>query len=157
MSKNLSAGFATGILGIIYTIAALNLPQPNMGDGLGPRVFPLIIGILLILLSLLLVLKEIKIPKENRQTISFQMSEESRKVLLLIALTSVCGIVYGVLLDRLGYLISTAIFMLFVMFLVNKTSRWLQNIIVAVTFSFITYVGFATLLHLSLPRGIIHF
>lgn len=157
MDKNKFTALFSVILGIVYSIGALSLRGPSMGDPLGPKVFPLIIGIIAICLGGLLLLREIRIPKEGRQKISWQLSAEGKKILKLIILTSVFGIIYGLFFDSLGYLISTTIFMIFVMFLVNKSSRWVQNIIVSLGFSVITYVGFATLLHLSLPRGILNF
>ncbi len=157
MSKNKFTGLLAVILGAVYSIGALSLRGPSMGDPLGPKVFPLIIGIFSILLGVLLILREVRIPEERRQKISFQLPAQGKILFRLIGLTSVFGIVYGLLFDSLGYLISTMIFMVFVMFLVNKSSRWMQNIIVSLGFSIITYVGFATLLHLSLPRGILNF
>jgi putative tricarboxylic transport membrane protein len=157
LNKNKFTGLFAVILGIVYSIGAVNLRGPSMGDPLGPKVFPLVIGTFSILFGVLLILREMRVPKERRDEISFQLSVEGKKILKLILLTSVFGIIYGLFFDSLGYLISTTIFMIFVMFLVNKSSRWVQNIIVSLGFSVITYVGFATLLHLSLPRGILNF
>ncbi|HBW34857.1 tripartite tricarboxylate transporter TctB family protein [Desulfosporosinus sp. BICA1-9] len=157
MSKNVMTGLFAVALGGIYLIATLNLRQQTMGDPTGPKVFPLIVASLLILLGILLLVKEIRTPKELRSILSFQLTPEGKKVLIRIVVTSIAGIIYGFLLDPLGYLISTAVFMLGLMFLVNTFARWKQNIMVSIGFSLVTYIGFATLLHLSLPRGIFSF
>ncbi|KJR46583.1 Tricarboxylate transport protein TctB [Desulfosporosinus sp. I2] len=157
MSKNMITGLFAVALGGIYLIATLNLRQQTMGDPTGPKAFPFIIAILLILLGILLLVKEIKTPQESKSIVFFQLTPEGKKVLIRIVITSIAGIIYGFLLDPLGYLISTAVFMLGLMFLVNTLVRWKQNIIVSISFSLVTYIGFATLLHLSLPRGILSF
>jgi len=157
LSKNMITGFFAVALGGIYLIATLNLRHPTMGDPTGPKVFPLIVAILLIFLGVLLLMKEIITPKERRSILSFQLPAEGKKVLIRIVITAIAGIIYGLVLVPLGYLISTTVFMLGLMFLVNTFARWKQNIMVSFGFSLVTYIGFATLLHLSLPRGIFSF
>ena len=144
-------------LGGIYLIATLNLRQQTMGDPTGPKVFPLIVAILLIALGMLLLVKEARTPKEGRSILSFHFTAEGKKVLIRILITSIAGIIYGFLLDPLGYLLSTTVFMLGIMFLVNSLALWKRNILVSIGFSLVTYIGFCTLLHLSLPRGIFSF
>lgn len=157
MTRNVITGLAAVIIGCFYLVMIMRLPNLQVGDPLGPKIFPLIVGGLLTLLGAVLLLKEMFLPKEQRNMISLQIPADGRTVLIRIMLTSVSGIVYGFLLDPLGYLLSTMLFMLALMFMVNKPSRWLHNIAVSVGFSLATYVGFATLLHLSLPRGIVYF
>lgn len=157
MSKNMITGLFTVALGGIYLISTLNLRQQTMGDPTGPKAFPFIVAILLLLLGMLLLVKEIRTPKESRSIMSIQLTPEGKKVIIRIVITSIAGIVYGFLLDPLGYLISTTVFMLGLMFLVNTLAHWKKNIMVSIGFSLVTYIGFATLLHLSLPRGILSF
>ena len=147
----------TVLLGGIYLISTLNLRQQTMGDPTGPKAFPFVVAILLIFLGIVLLVKEIKTPKERRSILSFQIDAEGKKVLIRIVITSIAGIIYGFLLDPLGYLISTGVFMLGLMFLINTFAQWKKNIMVSIGFSLVTYIGFATLLHLSLPRGIFSF
>ena len=144
-------------LGGIYLISTFNLPQQTMGDPTGPKAFPFIVAILLLFLGILVLVKEFRTSKELKSMLSFQLDAEGKKVLIRIVITSIAGIIYGFLLDPLGYLISTAVFMLGLMFLINTFAKWKQNIMVSISFSLVTYIGFATLLHLSLPRGILSF
>lgn len=74
-----------------------------------------------------------------------------------IGLTVLAGVIYGFLLDPIGYLISTFVFMMILMCLVNTLKRMPQNIIIALGFSMVTYLVFATLFKVSLPRGILAF
>lgn len=157
MSKNTLTGILAVLLGGIYLFATLNLKQQTTGDPLGPRVFPLIVAALIIILGIILVVREVLTSKENRDILLFKLSDEGKKVLLRIVITSVLGIIYGFVLDSLGYLISTTLFMIGLMFLVNTLARWKQNLLVSIAFSVVSYGAFAMLLHLSLPRGILNF
>ena len=64
------------------------------------------------------------------------------------------GIGYGLVLDWLGYLIATFFFMMIVTTLIN-VGRHKQNLIISVLFSVISFISFALLLKLSLPRGLL--
>ena len=77
---------------------------------------------------------------------------EHKDLWLKILLTTVVGIVYGLVMDTLGFLIPTTLFMLFISTLINK-GRLVQNAILSLAFSVITYGVFAVALKLSLPRG----
>ena len=68
----------------------------------------------------------------------------------------ICGIVYGLVLDWLGYVIATIFFMFFVASFIN-VRRHLENAIIAVSFSIVSFGAFAVLLKLSLPRGLLGF
>lgn len=157
MGKNTITGLFAVVVGLIYLVLALRLPHLNLGDPLGPKVFPLLIGIATVVLGGVLLVKDILSSPEKREIVVMKMTQDVRTLIFRIGLTSVSGILYGFLLDPLGYLLSTFIFMLLIMYVVNKFERLLENIIVSVGFSLATYVGFGILLKLSLPRGIFYF
>lgn len=157
MSKNSITGLFAVIFGAIYVILSLRLPHVNLGDPLGPKVFPLLIGILTIVLGVGLVVRERFTPSEKRKNISFKATQDVKDLVFRIGLSSLFGIIYGFLLDPLGYLLSTFIFMLLLMYVVNRFQRVLESIVVSVGFSLVTYVSFGILLDLSLPRGILYF
>lgn len=157
MSKNTITGLLAMILGVIYLIMSLRLPHVNLGDPLGPKVFPLLIGTVTVVLGIGSLVREKLTLPEKRELLSFKMTQDVKDVIFRIALSSVFGIVYGFLLDPLGYLLSTFIFMLLIMFMINKFQRVLESLLVAVGFSVVTYVSFGILLKLSLPRGILYF
>ena len=86
------------------------------------------------------------------------MERCARKALYTkIGLTVLAGIVYGFILDTVGYLISTFVFMMILMCLVNTIRRMAENTIISLGFSVVTYVLFATIFQVSLPRGILAF
>jgi len=110
------------------------------------------VGILAIIAGFVLVIQERK-PEKRSKKADFGFVKH-KEVWLKILLTTVVGIVYGLVMDSLGFLIPTTLFMLFISTLINK-GRLIQNLVLAIAFSVITYGVFAVALKLSLPRGII--
>jgi putative tricarboxylic transport membrane protein len=123
-----------------------------IGDRLGPKVFPLVVGALAIIAGVAMILQD-RNPAKRSKKADFGFMEH-RDVWIKIGLISLAGIIFGLVIDSLGYLIATTLFMFIVSILINK-GRWLQNILVALLFSVITYGVFGVALKLSLPRGII--
>jgi putative tricarboxylic transport membrane protein len=121
------------------------------GDEVGPRAFPFLIAAVVLGCGVGLLVKEVL--NKERKSFSWRFIAD-RTIWLKILFTMVAGIVYGLVLDWLGYLISTIIFMMFVCSLIN-VGRHVQNVIIASTFSISTFVAFALVLKLSLPRGIL--
>lgn len=74
-----------------------------------------------------------------------------KKTLIRLGATVVMIIIYALIFERLGFLISTILFLGGVLFLINGVKHWLQNIIVALVFSGITWYTFSQLLDVSLP------
>ena len=65
-------------------------------------------------------------------------------------------VVFGVILEPLGYLIATFLFMSAMMF-ITYGGRYLFNLSIGLLFAVTTYVLFFVLLEVSLPRGILAF
>jgi len=146
----------TGIIAIavagIYLVPAMLLPEMRMGDRLGPKLFPSIVGILAIIAGIILALGD-RNPGTRSKKADFGFIKH-KEVWVKILLTTAVGIAYGLLMDPLGFLVPTTLFMLFISTLINK-GRLVQNLILAIAFSVITYGVFAVALKLSLPRGFI--
>jgi len=66
------------------------------------------------------------------------------------------NLLYIFLLQPVGYLICTFL-LLFFLFQVLERGRWLQRVIGSALTSFLTYLFFARLLQLNLPKGFIPF
>ena len=49
MTKNAAAGFFALVLGAAYLIASFRLPEVTAGDEIGPKLFPIIIGVIVML------------------------------------------------------------------------------------------------------------
>ena len=82
------------------------------------------------------------------------MSEKEKANSKLIAITTVACIAYGVIFNTLGFVISTFIFIEFMLYLTNK-KEILKNSIVSICFSIIIYILFLRFLGIILSP--IHF
>jgi len=152
MTKDMIAGLIGVVLGGGYFLMALGLPMSAVQDEVGPRLFPFIVGGVALLSGIVLVLREIRRPQAEKQPFSFGFGAE-RRVYVKIFITVGGGILYGLALDPVGYVLSTFGFMLLLTFLVS--SRVVQNLLISIVFPLVTYVVFSNLLSLSLPRGIL--
>jgi len=150
-TKDTITGVFSVVVGSVYLISTTTIPITAAGDQVGPRVFPYIIAVLVIGCGLWLLAKEFL--SKNRQPFSWGFIAD-RWVWVRILLTMAAGICYGLVLDGLGYLIATFLFMIVVCEMIN-VGRHGQNLIIATAFPIVTFVSFALLLKLSLPRGIL--
>ena len=152
MTTNILTGIISIVLGLVYSITALRLPRMAMGDRLGPKIFPYFVGIVTIITGIALILQD-RNPEKRSKKVDFGFKEH-KNVWIKIGLFTIAGIVFGLIIDGLGYMIATALFMFFVSMLINR-GRLVQNTVIAVLFSVVTYFVFGVALKLSLPRGII--
>ncbi len=147
--------FLTGaisvIFGIIYGLMAYGLKRSPMGDPLAPSIFPLIVAGGLILFGVILLLRS----NIEATKIAFQKIKEtttandilSRK---MIVMTVVASIVYALVFHILGYVISTFLFVGFIMS-VLEPKKIAKNLIISAIFSIVVYYVFFYLLGISLP------
>ncbi len=137
-------------LGIIYTTATALLPDASVGRPFEPKIFPLMLGVLLIILSLSLLIKELISLREKKSSGDaepFYREPGFKKILLT------CGfsVMYALLFDRLGYVLSTILFLELELMLFNSLKNWKINTIVSVVFSLFIYIVFSKVLGVYLP------
>lgn len=136
------------LFGVIYLVLTINIPKSNIGDPNSPMYFPLLIGLLLVVMSIIYFFQEFK--KRNQKFTAFSQLLEKRTFIRII-LTIILAIIYAFIFEPFGFLISTILFLGCIMFLINGYKRWLQNILVTVIFSGIAWYTFSQLLDVSLP------
>ncbi|MDC7244419.1 MAG: tripartite tricarboxylate transporter TctB family protein [Sphaerochaetaceae bacterium] len=132
------------ILGLYVIVAASQFPEG--ADGVpGPGFFPVILGIMIILLS---VLQLFNTRKDKDDDTKF-MNEGTRRVLIS------CAIIIGYLvgMEVLGFIVSTPIFLFSIMwyFSVRKVSTLISIPLVSTG---ILYFVFLKFLSVSLPTGL---
>lgn len=152
-TKDTVTGVFAVVLGAAYLASTFNIPQMDAGDEVGPRAFPYIVAALALISGIVLLVKELLNPERKAFSFAFVAG---RAIWLRILATMAAGIVYGLVLDWLGYLIATILFMIVVCELIN-VGKHKQNLIISVVFSLVTFVSFAIILKLSLPRGLLDF
>lgn len=137
--------FVFSVFGIIFSIKShIAL---DMEWKLSPYLFPLAISIMLFFLSISLILEGRRKGSEERKVVNHYM-----EMLLYIL---ICFIYY-LLLPFVGFLISTAAFLIFTFRLLGL-KKWPLIILLSVIATLFVYVLFALTLHVMLPKGSIYY
>ena len=136
------------VISVIYLILTFNLPESNVGNPTAAMNYPLLIGFTLLGLSVLYIFSEIK---DKKKVFTAYKIFSDKELTLKVVIVLVLCLGYTLLFERIGFLISTVIFLGALLFLINGRRKWIMNITVAVLFSFISWYTFAELLSVSLP------
>jgi putative tricarboxylic transport membrane protein len=144
------AGLSAG-LAIAYLLGTETIPSLDIGDPLGPRAFPILIGICLLLASVLLVF-ETRQAKQPAAAGALGRLFMDRKVLGTLA----AMIVFALVFETLGYLLSSVLFLLALTSLVHR-GHPLLNATVSIGFAVVSYLLFDKLLGVALPQGLLGF
>ncbi|MCI2255713.1 tripartite tricarboxylate transporter TctB family protein [Domibacillus sp. PGB-M46] len=130
------------LIGVFFITESRKIAATSYGSNVGPDIFPIGLGILLILLSIKLFIEAVKSKQEAR---GGEKPDYKRFFIIFAA-----AILYIVLLEPLGYVITTFLFLL-IGFQVLERGGWLKSIVIAAAFSFGVYYIFVGLLQGSLP------
>ena len=144
----------TIVVAAVYLYATTLIPTLEIGDPLGPKAFPRLIGIAMLIAAGMLALE---MWKARGQGATGQGAEApfDPRVLKVLAVVAIWTCVYYATFQALGYIVATTLFLLPVMAWFNR-GRWLANVLSAIGFSAMTYWLFVAL-DVRLPRGILPF
>ncbi|WP_028390263.1 tripartite tricarboxylate transporter TctB family protein [Bacillus cihuensis] len=136
------AGIVFLLIGVFFIMESRRISASSYGSNVGPDIFPIGLGIVLILLSIRLLYETLKYNKPGKKE-----SKPDYKGFLVIFIATV---LYVLLLETLGYVITTFAFLL-TSFQVMERGGWLKSIIIAAALSFGVYYVFVEVLQGSLP------
>jgi putative tricarboxylic transport membrane protein len=142
----------TLLLAAVYLYATATLPAMDIGDPLGPKAFPVLLGSLLALAGVLLLL-------ESRSKRALGESGESGVPParpLQVAGVSVITVAFFALLEPLGYLIAFSLYLFVLMLWLHRRSP-LVCLATAVLFALGSYTLFAKALGVALAKGLLYF
>lgn len=153
MTINLVSSIITIAVGLTYIIMAFNFPDATVGRPMEPKIFPVILGIALTILGFALLVDELIKNSKNKEskekeTIKISFGNNGKK----ITITVVNAIIYTLLFNILGYVLSTIIFLEIELLIFGGLKSWKVSTIVSVLFSVIAFLIFNTLLGLYLPK-----
>lgn len=154
MTINLVSSIITIAVGLTYVIMAFNFPDATIGNPLEPKIFPIMLGIALTILGFALLIEELiknsknKEANKEKDTIKLSFGNNGKK----IAITVVNAVVYAILFNILGYIISTFIFLEVELLIFGGLKSWKVSTIVSVLFSVIAFLIFNTFLGVYLPK-----
>ncbi|KIY21035.1 MULTISPECIES: tripartite tricarboxylate transporter TctB family protein [Mesobacillus] len=128
--------------GVLFIVGSRQLGSSSYGSSVGPDIFPLLLGIILVLLSIRLFY----------ETMVAKTQHSSKKKLLykpfLIIFSAT--LVYILTLETIGYVITTFLF-LFVSFQTMERSKVITSLIISAFFSGFVYFMYVEVLKGTLP------
>lgn len=134
------------LLGIGFMWQSTSISSSAYGSTVGPNIFPLGLGLILVLLSIRLFYEAMKAkPAPANKESATEGLDYKRFFMIFIA-----AFLYALFLEWIGYLIGTFVFLLFA-FQTLERGRWLKSILIAALFSGGVYLIFVVLLEGSLP------
>jgi putative tricarboxylic transport membrane protein len=149
----------TLLLAGVYFWATAQIPSLELGDPLGPKAFPRMLGVGLLLGAAMLLVEIIRNTAKAKLSAGQGGASTEPKwdrhhwVVVAIAVWTA---IYIVTFEPLGFVLSTAIYLLVLTAYFNR-NRWLMNVLTSVLFAVISYFMFTKLLGVNLPLGILPF
>ena len=144
----------TIIIAVVYLYATTLIPTLEIGDPLGPKAFPRLLGIALLIAAGLLFLEMWKDRKAKVAPPPEGELAPWRHAGMIAVITVWTGIYYAAF-ETLGYVVATAIYLLAMMAKFNR-GKWVANVLTAVLFAGLSYWMFVAL-DVRLPTGILPF
>jgi putative tricarboxylic transport membrane protein len=143
----------TIVIAAVYLYATTKIPSLEIGDPLGPRTFPYLIGIGLLIAAGFLGL-EIWRAREKENEAEDAIPFDPQSVAVLACITVWTG-VYYLVFESLGFVLATSVYLFPMMAWFNR-GKWIANVASAIGFSLLTYLLFVKL-EVNLPKGILPF
>jgi putative tricarboxylic transport membrane protein len=140
----------TIIIAAVYLYATTLIPSLEIGDPLGPKAFPRLLGIALLIAAGLLFLEMMK-ERKQRSTGPVDELAPWRYVGIIAGVTVWTGIYFSAF-EKAGYIVATTAYLLALMAWFNR-GKWLANVLTTVLFSVFSYIMFVKL-DVNLPRGV---
>ena len=145
----------TLILAGVYFYATEKLPSLEIGDPLGPKAFPRLLAIGLIITLIVLAIEMVR----GRKVVASDVPKAEpvdRATIMIVGGVAVWTFLYFLVFEPLGHVISTTLYLLGLTCYFNK-GKWTANILTSVLFSLIAYLMFTKVLGVNLARGILPF
>ena len=136
------AGCVFLIVGVFFITASMGISKSSYGSNVGPNIFPLGLGAVLVFLSLIVIYKA--------RGYKTSPQEKTRRDYKRFALVLSATLAYILLFEPLGYVISTFIYLTLV-FQVMERKKLLTAILIAVFFALAVYGVYVVVLQGTLP------
>jgi putative tricarboxylic transport membrane protein len=146
----------TLILAGVYFYATENLPSLEIGDPLGPKAFPRLLGIALVATAIFHLLEILRARKNPSALAATKKDPVDRISYMVVGGVSVWTLLFFVFFEQLGYMIAGSIYLVVLMNIFNK-GRWVMNVVTAVLFSIGSYLLFTKGFGVNLARGLLPF
>jgi putative tricarboxylic transport membrane protein len=144
----------TIIIAVVYMLATTQIPSLEIGDPLGPRAFPHLLGIALLCSAGLL---GWELWRDRKKSVEERGGppDFNKHVLAVLGVVVVWTGIYYLIFERLGFILATIVFLLPLCAYFNR-GKWIANVVTTILFSIGTYYLFVKL-DVNLPQGILQF
>jgi putative tricarboxylic transport membrane protein len=147
----------TLVLAAVYLYATEQLPSLEIGDPLGPKAFPRLLGAGLVLTAIVMLLEMARARKTaSASAVAAPSDSTGRKATIVVAAVVVWTFLYFLVFETLGYVIATSVYLLVLTSYFNR-GRPVTNALTSVLFSLLSYLMFVKLLGVNLAPGILPF
>ena len=151
--KDVISGLCLFSLGLALALLCFRLSVWKSGPQEG--FFPLLIAIIIIGLSLLLLIQSVFLRNQEKEKEDVSVKKEGKIHLSRVLSYIITMLLYGIMLESIGFLISSALLLVFILKVVEKRS-WKVTIVLGSASVLISYILFAYFLGVPLPRGLIN-
>lgn len=149
---NAVTGLVTAAIGLTYSLMSYLGPRARMGNPMDPLYFPFALGFLMTVFGFVLFARSDKNNMiENLKDLK-NISGAEKKVSQMIFITCLCGGLYAFIFEHAGFVISTILFLLGILFMTNG-KKIVTNVVVSVLFSVGIFILFNHGLGIPLPKA----
>ena len=145
----------TVILSVIYLYASTQIPVLEIGDPLGPKAFPQLLGIAMLITCGFLAAEIWRARHNDEEQAAAEAPQFDGKVVPVLLVVVLWTGIYYLSFETLGYILGTALYLLPMMAWFNR-GKWIANIASALLFVGLTYFMFVKL-EVRLPQGVLPF
>lgn len=143
------------VLAAVYFWATSQIPTLEIGDPLGPKAFPRLLGIGLVITAGMLLMEIISEGKAPKAPAASAAEDEGKTKIVVIAVVATA--IFFLLFEVIGYVITTTLYLVAMTYVFHKKGRWKVNVLVSVIYGVGSYIAFTQALGVNLPRGILPF
>jgi len=142
-------------LAIVWSVLVVQTIPTGKGEGdVGPRAFPLLLGLILVGLSALLIFQSLARPDVSKGAVKSAAEPRNKRRVIEITLAVFITIIgYGFLLEKTGFLLGTIITVITVMVVILKLRRPLLIVGMAFGLAVGCWLIFGKLVGAYLPHG----
>jgi putative tricarboxylic transport membrane protein len=142
------AAIAFLAVGALFMTESMRISKSAYGSSVGPNVFPFLLGLILMLLSIKLLLETMRYADSYKKK---QPLQYKKFFIILIAV-----VIYAALLETVGYVMMTFLFLVVGFQTMEKGALW-KSVVIAACFSLGAYGVYVKLLQGTLPSWPIWF
>ncbi|WP_409303830.1 tripartite tricarboxylate transporter TctB family protein [Peribacillus sp. SCS-155] len=129
-------------VGVLFVIGSRQLGSSSYGSEVGPDIFPMFLGIILVLLSVRLFIETLRSDSGSKE----KEKIDYKPFLIIFAAT----LVYILTLETIGYVITTFLF-LFICFQTMERTKLFASLLISACFSGLVYYVYVDVLKGTLP------